>query len=605
MINLTTNSLPLSISGVVDSIKTLTKDIEHIKLTKGVSFDELFNSLRQITINSVDIKFLKTQIKIIENLLDKVDSKTKTTLNGIISKLQFLVDQMNTIQSNVNSLQSDINSQIDNLRVEMGDTYQIKGNYIDEETFKRFLKINHNNGEISLIYNNEILAKFSDSDFIKDGMLENVTLEGDSLTFKFNTAAGKEPISITLPLSSLSVTIDSELNSTSENPVQNKAIYSKFSDVENRIENLNSNISNLDNNSVKSVTVNSKKHTPIDGNVNLGTYLTSDNLNDYYTKSETDELLDTKVEDVIYDLDKTSMVKNKVATIPCFGIPTVKFVTPEYTIKTKDKDKDKDNVNLYCFANDIDRDGIWSISDLAIIIDIMSHEPSDSEYKQYADLNGNGSVGIEDLNSTINYIIGKAGGYIAKNKQGEIVTLQESMIYYSQNHNLFFQAYKVNEGKFAINILPITDVGKNATIVGYNEMIVQLPNGVYLAELLDDEQPIETKYLGSYAQFKTLCDKGVTVLNLIEGSSIYKFKISTIGTYNENGITRDAIYATMLYGYSSDHSKLLIEEDNGVRVPTPLTAGQDYIKITVVCVNNNDSQAYISGKLLENYQETN
>lgn len=68
------------------------------------------------------------------------------------------------------------------------------------------------------------------TDFIKDGMLdsasvEDVVISGETvrcLVLTFNTESGKEPINI--PLSDLSLPIDSALSTTSENPVQNKVI---------------------------------------------------------------------------------------------------------------------------------------------------------------------------------------------------------------------------------------------------------------------------------------------------------------------------------------------------------------------------------------------
>lgn len=63
------------------------------------------------------------------------------------------------------------------------------------------ISLKHENGMISLVgANGEVISEFSDSDFIKDGMLENVKYdpETNTLTFTWNTSAGTKSESVVL-----------------------------------------------------------------------------------------------------------------------------------------------------------------------------------------------------------------------------------------------------------------------------------------------------------------------------------------------------------------------------------------------------------------------
>lgn len=177
--------------------------------------------------------------------------------------------------------------------------------YIEEVEYDKEAKIIYfKNGD-------EVISQIDVTEFIKDGMVKNVTIEDNNLVITFNTDAGITPISI--PLSEIfnpedyydKNTVDfllndkldsSELeNLASKQWVENKNYLTEHQDISNLAtkDEVKEATDQLENYLTKSEA--SETYQPV------GEYLTEhQSLDDYYTKEEIDEKIPEEVDMSLY-----------------------------------------------------------------------------------------------------------------------------------------------------------------------------------------------------------------------------------------------------------------------------------------------------------------
>lgn len=134
--------------------------------------------------------------------------------------------------------------------------------YITESALNGYINdggYNSATQKIELLHNQDVVAEIDATPFIKDGILEDVTLhitaeqdvqtETPYLKFTFNTDSNKTPIRVPLSrFSQVSITTDNKLSNSSTNPVQNKVITTALAGKANTSD-IPTKTSDLDNDS--------------------------------------------------------------------------------------------------------------------------------------------------------------------------------------------------------------------------------------------------------------------------------------------------------------------------------------------------------------------
>lgn len=134
--------------------------------------------------------------------------------------------------------------------------------YITESALNGYINdggYNSTTQKIELLHNQDVVAEIDATPFIKDGILEDVTLhitaeqdvqtETPYLKFTFNTDSNKTPIRVPLSsFSQVSIITDNKLSNSSTNPVQNKVITAALASKANTSD-IPTKTSDLDNDS--------------------------------------------------------------------------------------------------------------------------------------------------------------------------------------------------------------------------------------------------------------------------------------------------------------------------------------------------------------------
>lgn len=134
--------------------------------------------------------------------------------------------------------------------------------YITESALNGYINdggYNSTTKKIELLHNQDVVAEIDATPFIKDGILEDVTLhitaeqdiqtETPYLKFTFNTDSNKTPIRVPLSrFSQVSITTDNKLSNSSTYPVQNKVITAALASKANTSD-IPTKTSDLDNDS--------------------------------------------------------------------------------------------------------------------------------------------------------------------------------------------------------------------------------------------------------------------------------------------------------------------------------------------------------------------
>ena len=174
-----------------------------------------------LTVNGHNVVGNRAKFYTIEQIDDLVAGVTGGTQDGFVSKAVFT--------GYTGSTQTVIN----NLSTNKADKSYVDGNFVHDVEY-------YSTGSTHELRfkdaGNNVIATVNASDFIKDGMVESVTISGGNLVITFNTDSGKQPISI--PLTNIfnpenyytkedidsMLVVDDQPDTGSTNPIQNKVI---------------------------------------------------------------------------------------------------------------------------------------------------------------------------------------------------------------------------------------------------------------------------------------------------------------------------------------------------------------------------------------------
>ena len=210
-------------------------DAEEARATSAET--TITNNLNQEITNRISgDTILQNQIDDLDDRLQReIDRSTSKDASHDASISSLTTNLQNEIQRATeaeNSLRNDLNSEI--TRATSAET--ILDTKIDKEIADRKAEAvasgeyDKTNKKIYLKNKNGVtLSTIDATDFIKDGMVDTVSISGSNLVITFNTDAGKEPISI--PLSS----------------IFNPNNYYTKNEIDSKVNTINNNITNVDN----------------------------------------------------------------------------------------------------------------------------------------------------------------------------------------------------------------------------------------------------------------------------------------------------------------------------------------------------------------------
>lgn len=209
--------------------------------------------------------------------------------------IQDLADNVEAVNKEVEENAQVVSASLNDLETRKADKTHLEENYYDKsaidekiagidipetDTSSFFNKVEYSSENKKLVFsnNNDVKSEVDATPFIKDGMIENVEVKDKNLEVTFNTDSGKQPISI--PLSSI---FDNTKYYTKEEIDESEQVTaSALNDIEGR---------KIELSDLVDYTYNKQE---IDNKTNI-------DLSDYYKKSETQELLDNKVDNDEYN----------------------------------------------------------------------------------------------------------------------------------------------------------------------------------------------------------------------------------------------------------------------------------------------------------------
>lgn len=190
-------SLFETVSGFISSITEVEEAIESI-------FSELDNIRSGMTDIDEEIGDLNGRVDEIKNEVDGL----KDDVDDVKEKITEISDDVNTLTENIDTLSGTVEAIEETIVGISGDILTLRNELnieIESRKSTAFASVEYNsNDKLINFFNvkNEVIGTIDATDFIKDGMVDNVELvtSGDTtyLVITFNTDAGKEKISINI-----------------------------------------------------------------------------------------------------------------------------------------------------------------------------------------------------------------------------------------------------------------------------------------------------------------------------------------------------------------------------------------------------------------------
>jgi len=188
------DELFLEISGSTGLIEELSGDVENIMAILGTDVDD----------PSIDERIdEKADLDEFNDLEDEV-GEIEATLNEVSGKVDTLDGRINELSGTVEAIEEEIEGVNDAIEAISG-VVDTLSNDLEEEVADRkantVAKAEYDSSAKTINFinaNDEVIDSIDATDFIKDGMVDEVKIENGNLTIVFNTDAGKETIEIPL-----------------------------------------------------------------------------------------------------------------------------------------------------------------------------------------------------------------------------------------------------------------------------------------------------------------------------------------------------------------------------------------------------------------------
>ena len=222
-----------------EGLKTFKNKLDNQRLADKIEIVETLNSIDD-SIKDGKLTIQKNGVTIAEFTANQVGSvNANITIPTTLSDLNNVIDYVTNIvkygQPNVSELTEEqkeaLHEQvIQNSGVvsesEFETTLANYGTIINYDSARRYIQLKHGN---------TVLSEFDAADFVKDGMVENVTISNGNLVIAFNTESGLEDIS--LPISD----IFNANNYYTKNELASVATSGNYSDLNGTPETLTQN----------------------------------------------------------------------------------------------------------------------------------------------------------------------------------------------------------------------------------------------------------------------------------------------------------------------------------------------------------------------------
>ena len=215
----------IDISGSTERIKEELNELSASTISEINKIENEINDLSGATESAISeinekIDDLSGATQVIENKVNDLSGATASEIDRLEGKIDVLSAATQGIESNLNELSAATESAIseinDNISELSGATQIIENNLNDLSGATQVIERNlselsaatmgtFNGAEyvssaktIVFKHDNEVIDTIDATDFIKDGMVDNVLISGGSLVITFNLDAGKEDIEIPL-----------------------------------------------------------------------------------------------------------------------------------------------------------------------------------------------------------------------------------------------------------------------------------------------------------------------------------------------------------------------------------------------------------------------